>query len=206
MLEQLIISFQIILIDIVMAADNAIIIGLIAANFAPNNRKKIIAWGVAAAFIFRIIFAFSASYMFEFAWIKILGGVLLLWVINNIRQDLFNQKRIRSPQIKSNETESFTKGVYRVLIADLTLSFDNVLGVVGAAKDNYHLLVIGLLLSVFLIATLASYFADYIKKHQWLGYVGIFVILIIAIQLIIGGFVNYEILSINENYRFLFSI
>ena len=206
MLEQLIISFQIILIDIVMAADNAIIIGLIAANFAPNNRKKIIAWGVAAAFIFRIIFAFSASYMFEFAWIKILGGVLLLWVINNIRQDLFNQKRIRSPQIKSNETESFTKGVYRVLIADLTLSFDNVLGVVGAAKDNYHLLVIGLLLSVFLIATLASYFADYIKKHQWLGYVGIFVILIIAIQLIIGGFVNYEILSINEEYRFLFSI
>ncbi|MDC0628419.1 YjbE family putative metal transport protein [Pelagibacteraceae bacterium] len=206
MLEQLIISFQIILIDIVMAADNAIIIGLIAANFAPKNRRKIIAWGVAAAFIFRIIFAFGASYMFEYAWIKILGGVLLLWVINNIRQDLFNQKRIRSPQIKSGETESFTKGVIRVLIADLTLSFDNVLGVVGAAKDNYHLLVIGLLLSVFLIATLASYFADYIKKHQWLGYVGIFVILIIAIQLIIGGFVNYEILSINEKYEFLFSI
>ena len=206
MVEQLIISFQIILIDIVMAADNAIIIGLIAANFAPDNRKKIIAWGVAAAFIFRIIFAFGASYMFEFAWIKILGGVLLLWVINNIRQDLFNQKRIRSPQIKSNETVSFTQGVYRVLIADLTLSFDNVLGVVGAAKDNYHLLVVGLLLSVFLIATLASYFADYIKKHQWLGYVGIFVILIIAIQLIIGGFVNYEVLSINENYKFLFSI
>jgi len=206
MLEQLIISFQIILIDIVMAADNAIIIGLIAANFAPNNRKKIIAWGVAAAFIFRIIFAFGASYMFEFAWIKILGGVLLLWVINNIRQDLFNQKKIRSPQIKSNETQSFKQGVLRVLIADLTLSFDNVLGVVGAAKDNYHLLVVGLLLSVFLIATLASYFADYIKKHQWFGYVGLFVILIIAIQLIIGGFVDYEVLSINEKFRFLFSI
>ena len=206
MLEQLIIAFQIILIDIVMAADNAIIIGLIAANYAPNNRKKIIAWGVAAAFIFRIIFAFGASYMFEYAWIKILGGVLLLWVINNIRQDLFNQKKIRSPQMKSNEAKTFAQGVRAVLIADLTLSFDNVLGVVGAAKDNYHLLVIGLLLSVFLIATLASYFADYIKKHQWLGYFGIFVILIIAIQLIIGGFVNYEILSINENYKFLFSI
>ena len=205
-LEQLIISFQIILIDIVMAADNAIIIGLIAANFAPDNRKKIIAWGVAAAFIFRIIFAFGASYMFEYAWIKILGGVLLLWVINNIRQDLFNAKRIRSPQVKSNEQASFKTGVYRVLIADLTISFDNVLGVVGAAKDNYHLLVVGLLLSVFLIATLASYFAEYIKKHQWLGYVGLFVILIISIQLIIGGFVNYEILSINEKYRFLFSI
>jgi len=204
--EQLIISFQIILIDIVMAADNAIIIGLIAANFAPNNRKKIIAWGVAAAFIFRIIFAFGASYMFEFAWIKILGGVLLLWIINNIRQDLFNAKKIRSPQVKSNEQASFKTGVYRVLIADLTISFDNVLGVVGAAKDNYHLLVVGLLLSVFLIATLATYFAEYIKKHQWLGYVGLFVILIISIQLIIGGFVNYEILSINEKYKFLFSI
>jgi len=206
MLEQLIITVQIILIDIVMAADNAIIIGLIAANYAPNNRKKIIAWGVAAAFIFRIIFAFGASWMFEYAWIKILGGVLLLWVINNIREDLFNKKRIRSPQVKSSEAKPFAHGVRTVLIADLTLSFDNVLGVVGAAKDNYHLLVIGLLLSVFLIATLASYFADFIKKHQWLGNVGIFVTLIISIQLIIGGFVNLDVLTINENYKFLFSI
>ena len=206
MLEQLIISIQIILIDIVMAADNAIIIGLIAANFAPNNRKKIIAWGVAAAFIFRIIFAFGASYIFEFAWIKILGGILLLWVINNLRQDFFGKNKVRSPQIKSDEVQSFHKGVYKVLIADITLSFDNVLGVVGAARDNYHLMVVGLLLSVFLIAALASYFADYIKKHQWLGYVGLLTILIIAIQLIIGGFVNLEVLSINEGYKFLFSI
>ena len=206
MLEQLIISIQILLIDIVMAADNAIIIGLIAANFAPNNRKKIIAWGVAAAFVFRIIFAFGANYMFEFAWIKILGGVLLLWVINNLRQDFFGKNKIRSPLIKSNETQSFSNGVYKVLIADLAISFDNVIGVVGAAKGNYYLMVTGLLLSVFLIATLASYFAEYIKKHQWLGYVGLIAILVIAIQLIIGGFVNLEVLSINENYEFLFSI
>ena len=206
MLEQLIISTQILLIDIVMAADNAIIIGLIASNFAPNNRKKIIAWGVAAAFIFRIIFAFGASYIFEFAWIKILGGILLLWVINNLRQDFFGKNKVRSPQIKSDEIQSFHKGVYRVLIADITLSFDNVLGVVGAARDNYHLMVVGLLLSVFLIATLASYFADYIKKHQWLGYIGLFVILVISIQLIIGGLVDMEVLAINEQYKFLFSI
>ena len=206
MLEQLIISLQILLIDIVMAADNAIIIGLIAANFAPDNRRKIIAWGVAAAFIFRIIFAFFADYMFGFAWIKILGGVLLLWVINNLRQDFFGQNKVRSPQVKSNETQSFSSGVYKVLVADIAISFDNVIGVVGAAKGNYYLMVIGLLLSVFLIATLASYFADYIKKHQWLGYVGLIAILIIAIQLIIGGFVNLEVLSINENYKFLFSI
>ena len=206
MLEQLIISIQILLIDIVMAADNAIIIGLIAANFAPDNRKKIIAWGVGAAFIFRIIFAFAADFMFQFAWLKILGGVLLLWVINNLRQDFFGKNKIRSPQMKSHETQSFSSGVYKVLVADIAISFDNVIGVVGAAKGNYYLMVVGLLLSVFLIATLASYFADYIKKHQWLGYVGLIAILIIAIQLIIGGFVNLDVLSINEKYEFLFSI
>ena len=157
MLEQIIISVQIILIDIVMAADNAIIIGLIAANFAPDNRKKIIAWGVAAAFVFRIIFAFFADFMFGFAWLKILGGVLLLWVIHNLRQDFFGKNKIRSPKMKSNETQSFSNGVYKVLVADIAISFDNVIGVVGAAKGNYYLMVVGLLLSVFLIATLASY-------------------------------------------------
>tara|TARA_B100000674_G_C37789502_1_gene891033 strand:- start:25 stop:645 length:621 start_codon:yes stop_codon:yes gene_type:complete len=206
MLEQFIISIQIILIDIIMAADNAIIIGLIAAGFAKENRKKIIAWGVAAAFIFRIIFAFGADIMFEYAIIKIIGGALLLWVVNNIRQDLFGKNKIRSPQVKSKEPVSFSTGVYRVLVADIIISFDNVLGVVGAAKGNYYLMVTGLLLSVFLVATLASYFANYIRNNIWLGYVGLFVIMIVAIQLIVGGFVNLEILSINEKYEFLFSI
>ena len=206
MLEQLIITTQIVLIDIVMAADNAIIIGLIAANFAPDNRKKIIAWGVGAAFLFRIIFAFAADYMFQFGWLKILGGVLLLWVIHNLRQDFFGNNKIRSPQLKSRETQSFSNGVYKVLVADIAISFDNVIGVVGAAKGNYYLMVVGLLLSVFLIATLASYFADYIKKHQWLGYVGLFVIMIVALQLIIVGLINLEILSINEPFESLFSI
>jgi YjbE family integral membrane protein len=206
MLEQLFITTQILIIDVVMAADNAIIIGLIAANFAPDNRKKIIAWGVAAAFIFRIFFATGANYIFEFAWIKILGGILLIWVINNLRQDFFGQNKVRSPQLKSKETKSFSTGVYQVLIADLTLSFDNVLAVVAASKGNFHIMVIGLLLSVFLIATLASFFADFIKKHQWLGYLGLITILIIAIQLIIGGLVNLEVLSINEKFKFLFAI
>ena len=204
MLEQLVITFQIILIDIVMAADNAIIIGLIAANFASENRRKIIAWGVAAAFIFRIFFATGANYLFEFAWVKILGGVLLLWIINNLRQDFFGKNKVKTPQLKSKETKSFSTGVYQVLIADLTLSFDNVLAVVAASKGNFNLMVVGLLLSLFLIFTLASFFAEYIKKHQWLGYVGLAVILVIAIQLIIGGFVSLDILTINEKYKFLF--
>ena len=206
MLELLIISSQILIIDVVMAADNVIIISLIAANFANENRRKIIAWGVAAAFLFRILFATGANFIFEFAWIKILGGLALLWVINNLRQDFFGQNKIRSPQLKSKETKSFTTGVYQVLIADLTLSFDNVLAVVAASKGNFHIMVVGLLLSVFLIATLASYFADFIKRHQWLGYLGLAVILLVALQLIIGGLVNYEVLSINEKYEFLFSI
>jgi len=206
MLELIIISIQIILIDIVMAADNAIIIGLIASGFAPNNRKRIIAWGVAAAFIFRIIFAFGADYVLEFPLLKIFGGLLLIWIVNNLRQDFFETKKIRSPQIKSQENTTFMQGVYKVLVADITLSLDNVLGVVGAAKDHYFLMITGLLLSVLLIATLASYFANYIKQHKWLGYVGLFVIIIVALQLIIGGLVNLEVLTINEKFEGLFSI
>jgi YjbE family integral membrane protein len=205
-LEQPIILLQIIFIDIVMAADNAIIIGLIAANYSPNNRKKIIAFGVAAAFVFRIVFALSATYLLAFAWIKILGGILLIWVIYNLRKDLFEVNKIKSPRLKSKESSSFSSGVYKVLIADITLSLDNVLGVAGAAKQHYGLLIVGLLLSVVLIGTLASYFATYIKKHKWLGWVGIAVILVVAIQLIIGGLDSIGVITINENFRVLFHV
>ncbi len=199
MIEETLIFIQIIFIDIVMAADNAIIIGMVAANFAPKNRKQIILWGVLAAFIFRIIFAFSATYLLQFAFIKLLGGALLLWVIHSLREDLFNTKKIKSPTKKSKEP-SFISGVYKVLIADITLSFDNVLGVAGAAKDHYVLLVFGLFLSVVLIGAAATYFANYIKEHQWIGYIGLLVILLVAIQLIIGGLIDLEILSINKQF------
>ena len=205
-LEQPIILLQIIFIDIVMAADNAIIIGLIAANYSPDNRKKIIAFGVAAAFIFRIIFALSATYLLTIAWMKILGGLLLIWVINNLRQDLFNKKIIRSPRLKSKESKTFGMGVYQVLVADITLSLDNVLGVAGAAKNHFSLMVFGLLLSVVLIGTLASYFANYIKDHKWLGWVGIGIILIVAMQLIVGGLDNLGVITINENFKNLFHV
>ena len=205
-LEQFIITIQIILIDIVMAADNAIIIGMVAAGFAKDNRKKIIAWGVAAAFLFRIVFAFGATWLIEIPLLKIAGGLLLLWIVYNLRQDFFSSKKIKSPSLKSKENVSFKQGVYKVLVADFTLSLDNVLGVVGAAKDYYFLMIIGLLLSVLLVATLASYFANYIQNHKWLGYVGLFVIMIVALQLIIGGLVNLEVLSINERFEPLFSI
>ena len=205
-LEQLVIFFQIVFIDIVMAADNAIIIGMVAANFASDNRKKIIAFGVAAAFIFRVVFALSATFLLGISWIKIIGGVLLLWVIYNLRKDLFEPKKIKSPELKSKETTSFNKGFYQVLVADITLSLDNVLGVAGAAKQHYYLLIIGLLLSVVLIGTLASFFANYIKNHRWLGWLGIAVIFIVAMQLIIGGLDSLKIITIDENFRSLFHV
>ena len=201
MIEETVIFIQIVFIDIVMAADNAIIIGMVAANFAPKNRKQIIMYGVFAAFIFRIMFALSATYLFEFPIIKIVGGALLVWIVNDLRQDLFGKKKkIKSPTRASKEP-SFLQGMYKVIFADLTLSFDNVIGVVGAAKDNFGLMIFGLLLSVILIGTLATYFAEYIQKNKWIGYVGLIVILIVAIQLIIGGLDDYGVLHINETFK-----
>ena len=199
MLEETVIFIQIIFIDIVMAADNAVIIGLVAANFAPMNRKKIIMWGVLAAFIFRVIFAASATYLFQFTLIKLIGGALLLWIVKDLWQDLFSSKKIKSPTKKSKEP-SFMRGVYQVLIADITLSFDNVIGVAGAAQQHYYLLIFGLLLSVILIGTAATYFANVIKNHLWIGYIGLVVILLVAIQLIIGGLVGLGVLTIHEPF------
>jgi len=186
-----------------MAADNAIIIGLIAAHFAPKHRKQIIMYGVLAAFIFRIIFALSATYLFGFPIIKIVGGLLLIWIVNDLRRDLFETKKIKSPT-KISKEPSFFQGMYKVIFADITLSFDNVIGVVGAAKDNFGLMIFGLLLSVVLIGTIATYFAEYIQKNKWIGYLGLIVILIVAIQLIIGGLSDLNILEINESFKRFF--
>jgi len=173
-----------------MAADNAIIIGLIAASFASADRKKIIMLGVCAAFIFRVIFALITVQLLQFPILKIIGGTLLIWIILKLLQDLelLNIFKTSKPKIvKPKKQPSFARGVYAVLIADVTLSFDNVLGVAAAARGETALLVFGLLLSVFLIATAAAFFANYIKKHSWLGIVGLIVILVVALQLILGG-------------------
>ena len=199
MIEQAIILTQIIFIDIILAADNAIIIGLIAANFVPKNRKKIIYWGVAGALIFKIIFALFATYLFKFYFIKILGGLLLIWIVNDLRKDLFEIKKIKSPTKKSKEP-SFIESVYKVLLADITISFDNVIGVVGAAKGYFEFMIFGLVLSVVLTGALATYLANYIQKHIWIAYIGLGFILLIAIQLIIGGLADLEILEINKNF------
>ena len=182
-----------------MAADNAIIIGLIAANFAPKNRKAIIFWGVGGALIFKILFAVFATYLFKFYFIKILGGLLLIWIVNDLRKDLFEIKKIKSPSKKSKEP-SYVQSIYKVLFADVTISFDNVIGVVGAAKGNFEFMIFGLVLSVILTGALATYMANYIQKHLWIAYIGLGFILIVAIQLIIGGMVDLEILKINDQF------
>ena len=200
MIEELIILTQIIFIDIILAADNAIIIGLIAANFVPKNRRRIILWGVAGALVFKVVFALFATYLFKFYFIKIIGGLLLIWIVNDLRKDLFEIKKVKSPTKKSKEP-SYIQSIYKVLFADITISFDNVIGVVGASKGHFGFMIFGLVLSVILTGAMATYLAYYIQKHLWIAYVGLGFILIVALQLVIGGLVDLEVLSINENFK-----
>ena len=200
LLQEALILAQIIFITIILTADNAIIIGVISANFIPKNKKQIILWGVSGAFIFKIIFALFATHLFKFYFIKILGGLLLIWIVNDLRKDLFEVKKIKSTSKKSKEP-SYIQSIYKVLFADIMISFDNVIGVVGAAKGNFGFMMFGLILSVILTGALATYLASYIQKHLWIVYVGLGFILLIAIQLIIGGLVDLDILSINEGFK-----
>ena len=200
MIEQSLILLQIIFIDIILAADNAIIIGLIAANFVPKNRKLIIFWGVVGALVFKVLFAIFATYLFQFYWVKIIGGLLLIWIVNDLRKDLMEIKKVKSPT-KTSKEPSFIKSVYKVLFADITISFDNVIGVVGAAKGYFGFMIFGLVLSVVLTGALATYMANYIQKHLWIAYVGLIFILIVGLQLVIGGLVDLEILKINEEFK-----
>ena len=199
MIEHAIIITQILFIDLVLAADNAVIIGLIAASFTPKNKKKIILWGVAGALVFKIVFALFATYLFQFYFIKILGGLLLIWIVNDLRKDLLEIKKIKSPTKKSKEP-SYIQSVYRILFVDLSISFDNVIGVVGAARGYFEYIIFGLVLSVILTGALATYLANYIQKNIWIAYVGLVFVLLVALQLIIGGLMDYGMLTINEPF------
>ena len=203
MIEQSLILLQITFIDIILAADNAIIIGLIAANFIPKYRKQIILWGVAGALVFKVLFAIFATYLYKYYFIKILGGLALIWIVNDLRKDLLEIKKVKSPKKKSQEPvyTSYVQSIYKVLFADITISFDNVIGVVGAAKGNIGFMIYGLVLSVILTGAGATYLANYIQKHIWIAYIGLAFILLVAIQLIIGGLVDLEILQINEQFK-----
>ena len=199
LIEELIILTNIIFITIILTADNAVIVGSIAANFVPKNRKQIILWGVVGAFVFKIFFAVFATYLFEFYFIKILGGLLLIWIVNDLRKDLLDIKKIK-PTTKKGKEPSYISSIGKVLFADIMISFDNVIGVVGAAKGYFGFMIFGLVLSVVLTGALATYMANFIQKHIWIAYVGLIFILIVGLQLIIGGLVDLEILKINDEF------
>ena len=183
MTEQLIIFFQIVFIDLVLAGDNAIIIGMVASKFPLDQRKKIIFWGIGAAIILRIIFTLLTAYLLQITGLRLIGGVLLLYICYKLYVDVIKDSSKDNEDIKVDNS-SFFKAITTVILADITMSLDNVLGVAGAARDHYSLLVFGLVLSIILMATAATLISKWIKKYRWIGWIGLFAILFVAIELI----------------------
>ena len=181
--EQIIIFSQIVFIDLVLAGDNAIIIGMVASQFPPDQRKKIIFWGIGAAVILRIILTLLTAYLLQITGIRLIGGLALLYICYKLYKDVIKKSSTEDEKIKVDNS-SFWKAIWTVLIADFTMSLDNVLGVAGAAKDHYGLLVFGLVLSIALMATAATLISGWIKKYTWIGWIGLFAILAVAIELI----------------------
>ena len=182
--EQIIIFFQIIFIDLVLAGDNAIIIGMVASQFPPEQRKKIIFWGIGGAVVLRIILTLLTAYLLQITGLRLIGGLALLYICYKLYKDILkNSNSEPNSKIKIDKS-SFIKAISTVLIADFTMSLDNVLGVAGAAKDHYGLLVFGLVLSIVLMATAATLISGWIKKYKWIGWVGLLAILEVAIDLI----------------------
>ena len=181
--EQILIFIQIILLDLVLAGDNAIIIGMVASQFQSDQRKKIIFWGIGAAIILRIIFTLITAYLLQISGLRLIGGVLLLYVCYKLYVDVVRSKPngIKGPKIKNT---SFFRAIVTIIIADVTMSLDNVLAVAGAAKDHYYLLIFGLVLSIALMAVAANLISQWIKKYKWIAWLGLFAILIVAIDLI----------------------
>jgi len=183
MTEQVIIFFQIVFIDLVLAGDNAIIIGMVASQFQADQRKKIIFWGIGAAVILRIIFTLVAAYLLQINGLRLIGGILLLYIVYKLYMDVIKNSSENKKNIKVDNS-SFLKAITTVIIADVTMSLDNVLGVAGAAKDHYVLLIFGLALSIALMATAANLISKWIKKYRWIAWAGILAILVVAIDLI----------------------
>jgi len=183
MTEQIIIFFQIVLIDLVLAGDNAIVIGMVASQFESNLRKKIIFWGISAAIVLRIIFTLIAAMLLQINGLKAIGGILLLYIVYKLYKDVISSQ-IEEKKIPKIDSSTFFKSILTIVIADVTMSLDNVLGVAGAAKDHYYLLIFGLILSILLMATIANLISKWIKKHKWIAWLGLLAILAVAIDLI----------------------
>ena len=180
--EQISILTQIIFIDLVLAGDNAIIIGMVASKFPPDQRKKVIFWGIGGAVILRIILTLLTAYLLQITGLRLIGGILLLYIVYKLYVDVIKGAS-KEEDIKVDNS-SFLKAIWTVLLADFTMSLDNVLGVAGAAGHHYHLLIFGLVLSIILMAVAANLISGWIKKYKWIAWVGLLAILIVAIELI----------------------
>jgi len=186
--EEIRITIQIILIDLVLSADNAVIIGMAASQFDPAIRKKVLIIGTAFAVVFRILFSAMTAYLMQFQGIRTIGGILLFWVAYKLYVDILKKKEetkdLSKYQVDVSERSNFRKAVMTVIIADITLSLDNVIAVAGAAGTNYGLLVLGLALAIILMVTLANAISIYLKKHKWIGWLGLLSVLWVAGDLI----------------------
>ena len=180
--EQITILTQIILIDLVLAGDNAIIIGMVASKFPLEQRRKIIFWGIGGAVVLRIILTLLTAYLLQITGLRLIGGILLLYIVYKLYVDVIKGSDHES-DIKVDNS-SFLKAIWTILLADFTMSLDNVLGVAGAAGDHYYLLIFGLVLSIVLMATAATLISNWIKKYKWIAWAGLLAILIVAIELI----------------------
>ena len=183
MIEQIVIFFQIVFIDLVLAGDNAIIIGMVASQFKDDIRKKIIFWGIGAAIVLRIIFTLLTAYLLQINGLKTIGGLLLFYIAYKLYIDVIKKGSSAEKKIKTDGSNIY-KAITTVIIADISMSLDNVLGVAGAARDHYLLLVFGLILSIVLMATVATIISKLLKKHKWIGWLGLVAILVVAIELI----------------------
>jgi len=184
MIDQIIIFFEIVLIDLVLAGDNAIIIGMVASQFDANIRKKIIFWGIGFAIILRIALTLVTTYLLQINGLKTIGGLLLIYVAYKLYKDVIKSNEDAKEQKIKTKNSNLFKAIMTIIIADFSMSLDNVLGVAGAAKQNYVLLVFGLILSILLMATLANIIAKWIKKYKWIGWLGLLAILVVALELI----------------------
>ena len=180
--EQITILTQIIFIDLVLAGDNAIIIGMVASKFPPDQRKKVIFWGIGGAVILRIILTLLTAYLLQITGLRLIGGILLLYIVYKLYVDVI-KGAAKDEDIKVDNS-SFLKAIWTVLLADFTMSLDNVLGVAGAAGHHYHLLIFGLVLSIILMAVAANLISSWIKKYKWIAWVGLLAILFVAVDLI----------------------
>ena len=183
MSEQIIIFSQIVFIDLILAGDNAIIIGMVASKFPPDQRKKIIFWGIGGAVVLRIILTLLTAYLLQITGLRLIGGVILLYIVYKLYVDVIKNSDKDNKDIKVDNS-SLLKAIWTVLLADFTMSLDNVLGVAGAAGHHYHLLIFGLVLSIILMAVAATLISKWIKEHKWIAWVGLLAILMVALELI----------------------